>query len=104
MRNSKRLFRVELRAAWRKGSIIMLEVLQKNVESLAEEYTDLIKSQIMKTKKATGNDGSDTSADSNSMEIIYEGIRTLNHVASVLERIDRIQRRNACGQGEELSN
>lgn len=81
----------------------MLEVLQKNVESLAEEYTDLIKSRIMKTKKATGNDGSDASVDSDSMETIYEGIRTLNHVASVLERIDRIQRRNACGQGQDVT-
>lgn len=82
----------------------MLEVLQKKVEGVAEDYTDLIKAQIMQVKKITGNDGSDVRVDSNSMETIYEGIRTLNHVASVLERIDRIQRRNACGQGEELRN
>ena len=81
----------------------MLEVLQKKVEGVAEDYTDLIKTQIMQVKKTTGNDGSDVRVDSNSMETIYEGIRTLNHVASVLERIDRIQRRNACGQGQDVT-
>ncbi len=81
----------------------MLEALQKKVEGVAEDYTDLIKAQIMQVKKTTGNDGSDVRVDSNSMETIYEGIRTLNHVASVLERIDRIQRRNACGQGQDVT-
>lgn len=78
----------------------MLEQLQKKVEGLAEDYVDLLKVQITQAKNSDVND-SDTVTP---VCEIHEGIRVLNHISSVLERIDRIQRRNACGQGLGLDN
>lgn len=79
---------------------MMLETFQKKVEGLAEDYADLIRVRIMDAQNIMhSNEAHDNDFNAGTgMETIYEGIRILNHLSSVLERIDRIQRRNACGQ------
>lgn len=62
----------------------MLEAFQKKVETIAEEYADLVSKNIQTVQ------GEETFTNEK-LSDINEGIRMLNHVACTLERIDRIQ-------------
>lgn len=68
----------------------MLETFKQKAENIADNYADLVCKNIeakMTADVVTVED----------MISIHEDIRFLNHVSSVLERIDRIQRENAHG-------
>lgn len=62
----------------------MLNNLQTKVETIAEKYTDLVDNRIDSAIN-------EKEVDSIAMIEINNGIRMLNHVASTLERIVRIQ-------------
>lgn len=71
----------------------MLENLQRKVEQVAEAYADLIMRGI--NEFGTVKEGQEKLPDRGKLNDINEGIRMLNHVASTLERIDRIRHGNA---------
>lgn len=62
----------------------MLNNLQTKVETIAEKYADLVNNRIESAIN-------EKEVDSIAMIEINNGIRMLNHVASTLERIVRIQ-------------
>lgn len=66
----------------------MLEGFQKKVETIAENYADLVEKVIKEAAAAEV-------LDSEKMNEINEGIRLLNHIANTLERIDRVQENNS---------
>lgn len=63
----------------------MHEKLKAKVESIAENYADLVDKRIKTAQRAEVIRG-DVMAE------INDGIRMLNHVAATLERIDRLSR------------
>lgn len=65
----------------------MLNVLRSKVEMIAENYADLVAGRLQKAILKS-------EVNSTAMTEINEGIRMLNHVASTLERIDRLGRGN----------
>lgn len=63
----------------------MLSNLQSKVEAIAEKYADLVDNRIQAAID-------EKEVDSAAMTEINDGIRILNHAASTLERIARLQR------------
>ena len=72
-----------------------LDVFEKKVEAIGEEYADLI-NETIKAKKQ------DKTLVIESLGKINEGITILNHIACTLERINRLQHeRDAGGSSKE---
>lgn len=65
----------------------MLSNLQIKVEIIAEKYADLVDNRIQAAID-------EKEVDSTALTEINDGIRILNHVASTLEKIVRLQRGN----------
>jgi hypothetical protein len=63
----------------------MLEVFREKVETIAEEYADLVEKTITEAKEAEV-------LEREKLNEINEGIRLLNYVANTIERIDRLNR------------
>lgn len=63
----------------------MLSNLQSKVETIAEKYADLVDNRIQAAID-------EKEVDSTALTEINDGIRILNHAASTLERIARLQR------------
>ena len=71
----------------------MLELFRRKVYRIAERYADMV--EVLLIQKCS------ISVDepvNDSLQSINEGIRLLNHIASTMERIDRLQVEAANGQ------
>lgn len=64
-----------------------MQTLQSKIEAIAEKYAELVEKKLIASLL-------ENEVDSVAMCEINDGIRMLNHVASTLERIDRLNRSN----------
>lgn len=71
----------------------MLEIFRRKVYCIAERYADMVEVMLIQT----GSISVDESVN-DQLQSINEGIRLLNHIASTMERIDRLQAESANGQ------
>lgn len=71
----------------------MLEGFQKKMETIAENYADLINKSIVDL--ATEEFDYSEKTQNEMFTYINDGIRLLNHIANTLERINRVQNDNS---------